>query len=129
MADIAGGIDSEALVSSAVESSGELALSVDLSNAGERMLTLSVWVEVYDKAGAKLGKFDGRDVRLYPDTSSRSTITLGSLVPGSYRVIVVADNHDEYVAAVRTAWSCRHLDGWRRASWLGRAKWSANMAC
>jgi len=84
-----------------VESSGELALSVDLANAGERMLTFSVWVEVYDKAGAKLGKFDGRDVKLYPDTSSRATIALGSLAPGSYRVIVVADNHDEYVAAVR----------------------------
>ena len=84
-----------------VEPSGELALSVDLANAGERILTPSVWVEVYDKAGAKLGKFDGRDVKLYPDTSSRSTIALGSLAPGSYRVIVVADNHDEYVAAVR----------------------------
>lgn len=83
------------------ESSGELALSVDLANAGERMLTPSMWVEVYDKAGAKLGRSDGRDVKLYPDTSSRSTIALGSLAPGSYRVIAVADNHDEYVAAVR----------------------------
>ncbi|MGI6540756.1 MAG: hypothetical protein ACOX38_08260 [Bacillota bacterium] len=84
-----------------IESSGALTLSVDLANAGERLVNPSVWVEVYDKTGTKIGRLEGKNAKIYPDTSVRATVELGALEPGSYRVIIVADNHDEYVAAVR----------------------------
>jgi len=74
---------------------------VDLANAGERLVNSSVWVEVFDKTGMNIGRFEGKNVKMYPDTSVRATIELGVLEPGSYKVIIVADNHDEYVAAVR----------------------------
>ncbi len=84
-----------------IEFPGGFVLSVDLGNVGERLVNPSVWAEVYDRTGASRGRFEGRDAKLYPDTSARVAIELGTLDPGSYRVIGVADNHDEYVAAVR----------------------------
>lgn len=84
-----------------IESSGALALSVDLANAGERLVNPSIWVEVFDKTGMNIGRFEGKNAKMYPDTSVRAAIELGVLEPGSYKVIIVADNHDEYVAAVR----------------------------
>ncbi|MBM3212758.1 hypothetical protein FJZ33_11095 [Candidatus Poribacteria bacterium] len=51
-------------------------LQLDIKNVGERLLRPLVWVELYDKNGNNVGKFDGGKLRVYPGTSVRYKINL-----------------------------------------------------
>lgn len=72
-------------------------LRLDLENTGERWLRPTSWVEVFEATGQRLGRCEGRTVRLYPGCSARVELKLPSLSPGNYRALVVADNGDENV--------------------------------
>ena len=74
-----------------VDDEGKLFLEVDLKNTGQRLLRPMVWVELYDSAGKKLGRFEGRKRRTYPETTIRQKVNLGVLSRGSYKALVVAD--------------------------------------
>lgn len=82
---------------------GQFGLQVDLHNDGERYLRPAVYAEVYDAAGALVGRVEGAQGRLYPGTSSRQQFALPSLPAGDYQVVVVADGGDSSVFGVRYA--------------------------
>ncbi len=76
-------------------------LQLDLENTGEHSLCPTVWCELYDKAGASAGRFEGRRQRLFPGCSGRFRIDLTKVPAGAYTAVVVADNADEYVFGAR----------------------------
>ena len=80
---------------------GRRTLELDAENTGERWLRPLVWAEIFDQAGAALGRFDGQRLRIYPGCSVRFLIDLSSLPPGNYSALVVADSGDENVFGAR----------------------------
>ncbi|MBO6574828.1 MAG: hypothetical protein JJ896_05400 [Rhodothermales bacterium] len=76
---------------------GQTALQVLVENQGTRMIRPEVWVEVYAEDGSALGKHDGVQNRIYPGTSVRQEIGLGTLAPGRYRALVIFDGGGEDV--------------------------------
>lgn len=82
---------------------GQFGLQVDLLNDGERYLRPAVYAEVYDAAGAQVGRVEGAQGRLYPGTSARQQFTLPTLPAGDYQVVVVADGGEGSVFGVRYA--------------------------
>jgi hypothetical protein len=66
-------------------------LVVDVANEGNRMIRPEVWAEVVDSNGASLGRLSGSTSRIYPGTSVRQTIPLGTLPSGQYSTLVVVD--------------------------------------
>lgn len=80
---------------------GKKALQVDIVNTGERWVRPEVWVELYDSEGEEVGKFAGRQKRIFPGTSIRQLIDISSLKPGKYQGIVVLDNKDDNVFGSR----------------------------
>ena len=47
--------------------------------------------ELYHADGALVKKFEGDKMRVYPGTSVRHKIRMGTLAEGKYKVLVVAD--------------------------------------
>lgn len=72
-------------------------LQVDMENIGERWLRPEVLVNLYDKEGRYIGKFESTRMRIYPGTSVRHRIDLSDIPKGKYTALVVADNGDEYI--------------------------------
>ncbi|MFO7891624.1 MAG: hypothetical protein R6V04_14945 [bacterium] len=66
-------------------------LLVDIENVGERIVRPSVWAELYDATGKKIGLFDSIMARIYPGTSIRKKIELKDVEPGMYKTIIIAD--------------------------------------
>ena len=66
-------------------------LQVDIENTGQRGLRSSLWVDLYDKGGGYVGKFDGGGKRIYPGTSVRYKVDLAGVPEGTYKALVVAD--------------------------------------
>lgn len=54
-------------------------LQVDVGNNGERLLRPSLWVELYDKNGNNMGRFEGGKLRVYPNTTVRYKVDLSKL--------------------------------------------------
>ena len=52
-----------------------------------------IWVEVYEReSGTKVGRYEGKEARLYPGTASRYAVSLPGLEPGKvYRAVAVAE--------------------------------------
>jgi hypothetical protein len=73
----------------------------ELENTGERWLSPSVWVELYDVKGAQIGRFEGNRLRVYPKCSVKQQINLANVPAGNYRALVIADNGDDYVFGAR----------------------------
>lgn len=90
-----------------MEEQGGLVLQVDLVNDGQRWLRPRVWLEVYDQEGALAARAEAPPPRLYPGDVSRQRLALGSLAPGSYQALLVADNGDAHVFAVRYTFTVR----------------------
>lgn len=91
---IAGSGDSDLVMSSGQLvklDDGVISFEVSLENTGSRMLNTEIWVELYDDEGAAFGRHDGIRSRIYPATSVRQRIRLGTLDPGNYRALVIAD--------------------------------------
>jgi len=76
---------------------GKTILQMDIENIGERWLTPTLWVELYDNQGTELGRFESGKRRIYPSCSVRYKVDLTDVPEGKYKALVVADNGDEYV--------------------------------
>ena len=89
--------DIRVIGSKLIEREDGLSFQLDLENTGERWLRPIVWLEVYDKEGNFVGRFESGRLRIYPGTSVRHRIPLPILEPGSYPALLIIDNLDEYV--------------------------------
>jgi len=74
---------------------------VDLINKGEYWLSPVVWMEIYDDYGSQVGRFKGRQLRIYPDTSIRQQIRVAKLRAGTYQALLIADNQDDNIFGIR----------------------------
>lgn len=79
------------------EKSGTPALQIDLEDTGTLGFRPDVYVELFDAKGSSRGKFPGARYRMYPGTSVRQIIEVGSISPGSYKALVVVDAGGEDV--------------------------------
>ena len=70
---------------------GKKILQIDIENVGDWLLRPLMWVDVYGEQGQHIGMFEGDRLRTYPGTSVRHRIELGSIPPGTYKALVVAD--------------------------------------
>jgi len=66
-------------------------LQVDLENIGERLVRPQLWTELYTSDGVSLGRFQGEQFRIYPNTSKRFRIDISRAPSGTLKAIVVAD--------------------------------------
>ena len=80
-----------------IDQDGQKLLQMDIENIGERWLSPTLWVEIYDNYGAKVGRFESSKKRIYPACSVRHKVELTDVPKGKYKALVVADNGDEYV--------------------------------
>jgi hypothetical protein len=76
---------------------GRQILQVDIENTGERVLTPTLWIELFDAAGKSSGRLTGNRWRILPGCSSRFQIELAKVPPGAYSGLLVADNGDESI--------------------------------
>lgn len=76
---------------------GQITLQLEVENVGERWLSPTVWVELYDDGGMQVGRFEGGKKRIYPDCSVSHEVVLSGVPKGNYKALVVLDNGDEYV--------------------------------
>jgi len=83
-----------------VKEEDKLFLEVDLENTGQRLLRPLLWVELYNPLGKKIGRFEGRKMRTYPETSIRQQVDLSDISQGKYKALVVADCGGEDVYGI-----------------------------
>jgi len=83
------------------DSAGNHSFDVDVANVGERAYRPSLWVELYDDAGAQRAKVQQQRGLLYPGTSLVQHFALGNLPAGSYKAVVFADTGDDEVVAAQ----------------------------
>ncbi len=76
-------------------------LQVSLKNTGERLLNPSLSLELYDKSGTQVDRFEAQAERIFPGTSVRQDFELGNLSPGEYTAVVIADAGGEAVFGTR----------------------------
>ncbi|PIQ61910.1 MAG: hypothetical protein COV99_08170 [Bacteroidetes bacterium CG12_big_fil_rev_8_21_14_0_65_60_17] len=70
---------------------GHAQLDVSIVNNGNRLAQPDIWIELYDAMGNPVGKRDGFKNRIYPGTSVKQKIVLGSLPQGEYKALVIMD--------------------------------------
>jgi hypothetical protein len=80
---------------------GKPFLRVDIENTGERWLRPAVWADVFDLEGKGLGRFEGREKRIFPGMSVRQEIALTDIPAGKYKALIVIDNGDENLFGAR----------------------------
>jgi len=78
-----------------------LTLNVDLLNVGDRWLRPEVWVDLFKEDGSFVARFKGTNKRLFPGTSVKHILQLGSMKPGKYMALVVADDGEDYVVGAQ----------------------------
>lgn len=76
-------------------------LQVSLQNTGERLLNPTVQLELFDAGGTQVDRFEAQAERIFPGTSVRQDFELGSLSPGEYTAVVIADAGGEDVFGTR----------------------------
>ena len=76
---------------------GKRKLQLDLENSGQRLLVPAVWVELFNKQGQSVGKFEAGRSRIFPACSVRYNIDLSDVPAGHYSALVIVDNGDEHV--------------------------------
>jgi len=79
---------------------GRRILQVDIENTGRKWLRPFVWMELYDREGRFVGRFEGRRKRTFPGTSVREKIDLKGVPEGTYKALLVADGGGEAVFGV-----------------------------
>jgi hypothetical protein len=72
-------------------------LQVDIENVGQRWLRPFLWAELYDQNGRYIGRFEGKQKRIYPGTSVRYVVDLTGVPEGAYKALVVADSGGDYI--------------------------------
>lgn len=73
------------------ESKDNRVLLVDAENNGERWLRGRLWIELYKDDGSLAGHFEAAQRRMYPGTSVRYSVDLGTPPPASYKALIVID--------------------------------------
>ncbi len=58
-------------------------------------------MELYNTDGVNVGRFESRQLRIYPGCSVRHKVDFKDIPGGRYKALVVADNGDEYVFGAR----------------------------
>jgi len=76
---------------------GKRKLEFSLENTGEKLLTMSIWIEIYDREGKYMGKHDDVRVRLFPGTSVRRSVEMGDYPPGEYKAVIIMDTGKDQV--------------------------------
>lgn len=76
---------------------GSRTLDVDLANVGDRASRLELSLELYDAQGRAAGTFRSSRGLVYPGCSIRQHFALGTLPPGDYTALLVADGGSEAV--------------------------------
>jgi P pilus assembly chaperone PapD len=80
-----------------VEGEGKRALQLDIANDGERLLVPVMTVELFDQAGASIGRFEAGRARIYPACSVRAKVDLTDVPAGKYAAMVLLDSGDAQV--------------------------------
>lgn len=80
-----------------VMSGGKRVFELDIENTGERWLSPVVWIDLYNSAGTKVGRFESSQKRIYPGCSVRHQMDLTGVPAGTYNALAVADNRDDHV--------------------------------
>lgn len=80
-----------------VQSDGKRTLQLDIANDGERLLVPMMTVELFDRQGASIGRFDAGRSRIYPTCSVRAKVDLSDVPPGKYTAMVLLDSGDAQV--------------------------------
>jgi len=70
---------------------------LDAENAGNRVMIPAIWVELFNKEGISVGKFEGERSRIYPACSVRYHVDVSEVPPGQYTALVILDNGDDHV--------------------------------
>ncbi len=83
------------LVSNAADA--KRSLELDIGNNGERLLIPAMSVELFDKTGASVGRFDAGRARIYPECSVRAKVDLSDIPVGKYAAMVLLDSGDSQV--------------------------------
>jgi hypothetical protein len=76
---------------------GKRALQLDIANDGERLLVPMMTVELFDRRGASIGRFEAGRSRIYPTCSVRAKVDLTDVPPGKYAAMVLLDSGDAQV--------------------------------
>jgi hypothetical protein len=71
--------------------SADYQIRFDAENNGQRWLKANLWVELWDKDGKQVGKFEGKELHPLPGNSSRQGIRISKIMPGAYKALLVAD--------------------------------------
>lgn len=69
-------------------------LQLDVANDGEQLLIPTVTVELFDRKGVSLGRFEAGRARVYPGCSIRAEADLSRVSPGHYTAMVLLDTGD-----------------------------------
>lgn len=80
---------------------GKRFLEVDIENNGERWLSPELWVEVFDREGKSLGKFQGNRLRVFPGCSIKLAADISSIPEGKYKALIIADSKEEKAFGTR----------------------------
>lgn len=83
------------------DSSGHRAVELQVENVGDRGYRPLMWVELYNAAGALLGRREQQRGLLYPGTSLVQRFVFDALPAGSYKAVVFADTGDDAVFATQ----------------------------
>ena len=70
---------------------------LDAENTGNRVMVPAIWVELFNKEGISVGKFEGERSRIYPACSVRYHVDVTEVPPGQYTALVILDNGDDHV--------------------------------
>jgi hypothetical protein len=70
---------------------GKQLLILNVKNTGQRFLRPNLWAEFYTEDGNFLGKYDGGNYRLYPDTSTSYKMDITGLPKNKYKALIIAD--------------------------------------
>ncbi|MGB8169939.1 MAG: hypothetical protein WCF18_20720 [Chthoniobacteraceae bacterium] len=80
-----------------VQVAGRRALQLDIANDGERLLVPAMTVELFDRQGASIGRFDAGRARIYPTCSVRAKVDLTDVPVGKYAAMVLLDSGEAQV--------------------------------
>jgi len=70
-------------------------LQIDLENKGTRWTRPIVWVELVNSKGKQLKRRESTEMRIFPGTSVRHTISLDKVPFDSYKALIIADGGGE----------------------------------
>ena len=80
-----------------VSNSDKRNFELDIANDGDRLLIPSMTVEMFDKTGASVGRFDAGRARIYPECSVRAKVDLSGIPDGKYTAMVLLDSGESQV--------------------------------